>query len=68
MQLMGIVFFVCNLCMARLKRTRSESRQVLGRFESVQDVLVMCLVRMLSCGNRSGMRVDGLMGWMKVLW
>lgn len=26
--------------------------QVLGRFESVQDVLVMCLVRMLSCGNR----------------
>lgn len=28
-------------------------QQVLGRFESVQDVLVMCLVRMLSCGNRA---------------
>lgn len=27
-------------------------QQVLGRFESVQDVLVMCLVRMLSCGHR----------------
>eukprot|EP00439_Symbiodinium_sp_Y106_P026347 s6397_g3.t1 len=27
-------------------------QQVLGRFESVQDVLVMCLVRMLGCGNR----------------
>ena len=26
--------------------------EVLGRFESVQDVLVMCLVRMLGCGNR----------------
>ena len=26
--------------------------EVLGRFESVQDVLVMCLVRMLACGNR----------------
>ena len=26
--------------------------QVLGRFESVQDVLIMCLVRMLACGNR----------------
>ena len=28
--------------------------KVLGRFESVQDVLVMCLVRMLGCGNRPG--------------
>ncbi|CAJ1359160.1 unnamed protein product [Effrenium voratum] len=27
-------------------------QQVLGRFESVQDVLIMCLVRMLACGNR----------------
>eukprot|EP00931_Biecheleriopsis_adriatica_P100694 TRINITY_DN75952_c0_g1_i1.p1 TRINITY_DN75952_c0_g1~~TRINITY_DN75952_c0_g1_i1.p1 ORF type:complete len:2665 (+),score=531.47 TRINITY_DN75952_c0_g1_i1:80-8074(+) len=27
-------------------------QQALARFESVQDVLVMCLVRMLACGNR----------------
>ena len=32
--------------------TCDKNCKVLGRFESVQDVLVMCLVRMLGCGNR----------------